>query len=101
MTVPNSNITIDDQENVVMIEAAEKHVPKLIEELGLHNAKSQRTPRVKRSAGEQEQIDQSPLMDRERVRLYCGGTMRMKYLVQEKRFCRGSEIASPGHGSPA
>ena len=52
MTVLNRKVIIDDDEKVVKVEADEKHVPKLLEELGWLGAKGQNAPRVKRAAAE-------------------------------------------------
>lgn len=82
MTVLNRKVIIDDEEKVVNIEADEKHVPNLLEKMGLLDAKAQATPRVKRTAAEQKAIDNSLVLEGKQVTLYRSGTMRLKYLDQ-------------------
>ena len=63
MTVLNRKVIIDDEEKLVNIEADEKHVPNLVEQLGLLDAKAQGAPRVKRTAAEQNAIDNIPVLE--------------------------------------
>ena len=84
MTMLNRKVIIDDDEKLVNTEADEKHVPKLLEELGLLDAKAQSTPRVKRTAAEQKATDNSPLPEGQQGTLYRSGTMRLKYSAQDR-----------------
>ena len=84
MTVLNRKVIIDDDEKVVKIETGEKHVPTSLEELGQLDARVQNAPRVKRTAAEQKAIDNSPLLEGQQTTPYRSGTMRLKYLDQDR-----------------
>ena len=66
------------------IEANQKHVPQLLEYLGLVQSNIVKTPRVKLSAIEAEAIENSPTLKGEQATTFRSGTTRCAYLAQDR-----------------
>ena len=66
------------------IGADQKHVPQLLEELGLLQSNIVKTPVVKLSAIEAEAIENSPILDGEQATTFWSGAMRCAYLAQDR-----------------
>ena len=66
------------------IEADQKHVHQLLEDLGLTQSNIVKTPRVKLSAIEAEAVENSPILDAEHATTFRSGTMRCAYLAQDR-----------------
>ena len=76
------------------IEADQKHVSQLLEDLGLIQSNIVNTPRVKLCAIEAETIGNSPILEREQATTFRSGTMRCAHLAvpraRGKQSARGS-----------
>ena len=66
------------------MEADQKHVPQLLEVLGLTQGNIFKTPTVKLSAAEADAIENSPILEGEQATLFRSGTMRCAYLAQDR-----------------
>ena len=66
------------------IEVDQKHVPKLLEDLGLTQSDFVKTPRVKLSVIEAEAMENSPILEGEQATKFRSGTMRCVYLAQDR-----------------
>ena len=66
------------------IEAGQKHVHQLLEDLGLAERNIVKTPRVKLSAIEAETTENSPILEGEQATTFRSGTMRCTYLAQDR-----------------
>ena len=71
-------------DELMEIEADQKHVPLLLEDLGLIQGNVVKTPRVKLSATESDAIENSSILEREQATLFRSGTMRCAYLAQDR-----------------
>ena len=86
------------------IEADQKHVPRLLEDLGLIQGNVDKTPRVKLSA-EADAIANSTILEGEQAALFRSGTVRCAYLAQDradiseaiKCLARGMSKPRTGH----
>ena len=63
-------------DELMEIEADQRHVPQLLEDLGLIRSNVVKTPRVKLSAPEADAIENSPVLEGEQATLFRSGTMR-------------------------
>ena len=87
------------------IEADQKHVSRLLEDLGLIQGNVVKTPRVKLSATESNAIENSPILEGEQATLFQSGTMRCAHLAQDradiseaiKCLARGMSKPRTGH----
>ena len=87
------------------IEADQKHVPRLLEDLGLVQGNVVTTLRVKLSAAESNAIENSSILEREQPTLFRSGTMRCAYFAQDradiseaiKCLARGMSKPTTGH----
>ena len=92
-------------DELIEIEADQKHVPRLLEDLGLIQGNVVKTPRVKLSATEADAIENSPILEGEQATLFRSGTMRCAYLAQDradiseaiKCLARGMSKPRTGH----
>ena len=66
------------------IEADQKRVPQLLEDLGLTQSSTVKTPRMKLNANEAETIENNPLLEGEPATTFRSGTMRCAYLAQDR-----------------
>ena len=66
------------------IEADQKHVPQLREDLGLTQGNIVKTPTVKLSAARADAIENSPILEGEQATLFRSGTMHCAYLAQDR-----------------
>ena len=74
---------VDDE--LMEIEADQKHVHQLLEDLGLTQSKHcQEPPRVKLSVIEEEPIENSPMLEGDQATTFRSGTMRCAYLAQDR-----------------
>ena len=73
-------------DELMEIEADQKHVPQLLEDLGLTQGSTVKTPRVKLSAAVADAIENSPILEGEQATLFRSGTMRCPYFGA--RSCR-------------
>ena len=80
--LPRSVRVINDE--LMEIEADQKHVPRLLEDLGLIQGNIVKTPRVKLSATEADAIENSTIHEGEQATLFRSGTMRCAYLAQDR-----------------
>ena len=71
-------------DELMEIEADQKHVPRLLEDLGHIQGNVVKTPRVKLSATESNAIENSSILEGEQATLFRSGTMRCAYLVQDR-----------------
>ena len=71
-------------DGLMEIEADQKHVPQLLENLGLTRSNVVKTPRVKLSAIKADAIENSPILQGEKATLFRSGTMRCAYLAQDR-----------------
>ena len=71
-------------DELMEIEADQKHVPRLLEDLGLIQGNVVKTPRVKLSAIESNVIENSSILEGEQATLFRSGTMRCAYLAQDR-----------------
>ena len=71
-------------DELMEIEADQKHVPRLLEDLGLVQGNVVKTPRVKLSATESNDIENSSILEGEQATLFRSGTMRCAYLAQDR-----------------
>ena len=65
-------------DELMEIEADQKHVPRLLEDLGLIQGNAVKTPRVKLSATESDAIENSSILEGEQATLFQSGTMRVR-----------------------
>ena len=92
-------------DELMEIEADQKHVPQLLEDLGLTQDNIVKTPRVKLSATEADAIENSPILEGEQATFFRSGTMRCAYLAQDradisesiKCLARGMSKPRTGH----
>ena len=94
-------------DELMEIEADQKHVPRLLEDLGLIQKKGNvvKTPGVKLSATESNAIENSSILEGEQATLFRSGTMRCAYLAQDradiseaiKCLARGMSKPRTGH----
>ena len=92
-------------DELMEIEADQKHVPRLLEDLGLIQGNVVETPRVKLSATESNAIENSSILEGEQATLFRSGTMRCAYLAQDradiseaiKCLARGMSKPRTGH----
>ena len=92
-------------DELMEIEADQKHVPRSLEDLGLVQRNVVKTPRVKLSATESNAIENSSILEREQATLFRSGTMRCAYLAQDradiseaiKCLARGMSKPRTGH----
>ena len=92
-------------DELMEIEADQKHVPRLLEDLGLIQGNIVKTPRVKLSATESNAIENSSILEGEQATLFRSGTMRCAYLAQDradiseaiKCLARGMSKPRTGH----
>ena len=71
-------------DELMEIEADQKHVPRLLEDLGLFQRNVVETPRVELSASESNAIENSSILEGEQATLFRSGTMRCAYLAQDR-----------------
>ena len=71
-------------DGLMEIEADQKHVPQLLEDLGLVRSNVVKTPRVNLSAIEADAIENSPILKGEQATLFRSGTMCCAYLAQDR-----------------
>ena len=71
-------------DELMEIEADQKHVPRLLEDLGLIQGNVVQTPRVKLSATESNAIENSSILKGEQATMFRSGTMRCAYLAQDR-----------------
>ena len=71
-------------DGLMEIEADQKHVPQLLEDLGLARSNVVKAPRVTLSAIEADAIENSPTLEGEQATLFRSGTMRCAYLAQDR-----------------
>ena len=71
-------------DELMEIEADQKHVPRLFEDLGLIQGNVVKTPRVKLSATESNAIENSSILEGEQATLFRSGTMRCAHLAQDR-----------------
>ena len=71
-------------DELMEIEADQKHVPQLLEDLGLTPSNIVKIPRVKLSANDANAIENSPILEGEQATLFRSGTMRCAYLAQDR-----------------
>ena len=71
-------------DELLEIEADQKHVPQLLEDLEPSQGNIVKTSRVKLSAAEADAIEHSPILEREQATLFQSGTMRCAYLAQDR-----------------
>ena len=71
-------------DELMEIEADQKHVPRLLEDLGLIQGNVVKTPRVKLSATESNAIENSSILEGEQATLFRSGTMRCAYSAQDR-----------------
>ena len=92
-------------DDLMEIEADQKHVLRLLEDLGLIQGNIVKTPRVKLSATESNAIENSSILEGEQATLFRSGTMRCAYLAQDraeiseaiKCLARGMSKQRTGH----
>ena len=92
-------------DELMEIEADQKHVPRLLEDLGFVQGNVVKTPRVKLSAIESNVIENSSILEGEQATLFRSGTMRCAYLTQDradiseaiKCLARGMSKPRTGH----
>ena len=82
LEVLHRTVGVIDSE-LMEIEADQKHVPQLLEDLGLTQSNTVKTPRVKLSASEAETIENSPIHEGEQATTFRSGTMRCACLAQD------------------
>ena len=76
------------------IEADQKHLPQLLEDLGLVRGNIGKIPRLKLSATEADALENSPILEREQATLFRSGTMRCAYLgTKPCGRLRGSQVS--------
>ena len=80
----NRTIRIDDEEDCVELEPDAKHVEQMLKDLGLQDAKSVETPRVKLSVEEAHDIESSSILSQDESTTYRSATMRAAYLSQDR-----------------
>ena len=91
-------------DKLMEIEADQKHVPRLLEDLGL-KGNVVKSPRVKLSATESNAIENSSILEGEHATLFRSGTMRCAFLAQDradiseaiKCLARGMSKPRTGH----
>ena len=93
MHVLNRTVTINDEQYRIELEPDRKHVELLIKELGLQQAHAAPTPRAKLSETDSAARDSSPFLQGDDIKLFRSGTMRCKYLDQDRL-----DIAEAVHG---
>ena len=71
-------------DELMEIEADQKHVPRLLEDLGHIRGNVVKTPRVKLSATGSDAIENSSILEGEQATLFRSGTMRCAYLAQDR-----------------
>ena len=71
-------------DELMEIEADQKHVPRLLEDLGLIQENVVKTPRVKLKATESDAIEKSSILEGEQAILFRSGTMRFAFLAQDR-----------------
>ena len=71
-------------DELMEIEADQKHVLQLLKDLGLTQNNIVKTPRMKLSASEAETIENSPILDGKQTTTFRRGTMRCAYLAQDR-----------------
>ena len=71
-------------DELMEIEGDEKHVPRLLEDLGLVQGNVVKNPRVKLSVTESDAIENSSILEGEQATLFRSGTMRCAYLAQDR-----------------
>ena len=87
------------------IEADQKHLPQLLEDLGLIQSNIVKTPRVNLSAIDAEATENSPILEGEQATTFRSGTMRCAYLAHDhadiseaiKSFARAMAEPKAGH----
>ena len=92
-------------DELIEIEADQKHVLRLLEDLGLIQGNVVKAPRVKLSATEADTIENSPILEGGQATLFRNGTMRCAYLAQNradiseaiKCLARGMSTPRTGH----
>ena len=92
-------------DELMEIQADQKHVPQLLEDLGLTQGNIVKTPRVKLSATEADATENSPILEGEQATMFRRGTIRCAYLAQEradisemiKCLARGMSKPRTGH----
>ncbi|CAK0892249.1 unnamed protein product, partial [Prorocentrum cordatum] len=70
--------------DLMEIEADQRHVPQLLEDLGLKGANAVKTPRVKLTATDAEDIEKSAPLEGQEATRFRRGTMRCAYLSQDR-----------------
>ena len=71
-------------DELMEIEADQKHVPRLLEDLGLIQGNIVETSRVKLGATEADAIENNPILEGEQATLFRSGTVRCAYLAQDR-----------------
>ena len=100
----NRTVTFDDERKMITLEADRKHLDQVLRDLGLKEAKTVATPRVKHSPKEQQEIDESELLTPKETTLYRSACMRLKYMEQDRMDisdalkCLSQHMASPRKG---
>lgn len=84
LEVLNRTLCADVPGDRITLEADTRHVPCLLQSLGLEKGKGVSTPRVKRSADEQVSQQWSPDLSSAQATLFRSGTMRIAYLAQDR-----------------
>ena len=103
MALHRSVRVINDE--LMEIEADQKHVLRLLEDLGLIQGNVVKTARVKLSATESNVIENCSIVEGEQATLFRSGTMRCAYLAQDrsdiseviKCLARGMSKPRTGH----
>jgi len=104
MKILNRFVKIDRENDRVTIEADQRHIEALIEELGLQQAKVAVTPRVKLTETQVQEREATPLLQGSRITQFRSCTMRAKYLeadradISESVKCLSQYMAKPREG---
>jgi hypothetical protein len=84
ITMLNRIIRINDEEDCIELEPDAKHVNQMVIDLGLQDAKSVDTPRVKLSTEDAHDVELSPTLSQGEATIYRSATMRAAYLSQDR-----------------
>ena len=80
----NRSVKVNDAEDCVELEADEKHVRLMLEDLKLQSAKPADAPRVKMNVEEVTRVEESSTLFQEEQKLFRSATMRAAYLSQDR-----------------
>ena len=84
ITMLNRIIRINDEEDCIELEPDAKHVTQMVIDLGLQDAKSVDTPRVKLSTEDAHDVELSPTLSQGEATIYRSATMRAACLSQDR-----------------